>query len=315
RTASCRFPPAFSAPTATIRGSPSSTASPGCWPTRMTATSWSTKTAAPGSSTSWPRRCPPAWSTDSPCSATGSSACASIRLRPCSPRCGTRNCDRSAERPALLPRLLRVEGLDQIVGLHRGLGPQVAPDQFAILEKVGLADGDGVAAGPARRHAEGADDFLVRVAHEGERKMLFFLETFLLARRVGAHADDGDAALTQLVVGIAQRAALGGAAGREGAREKVNEGIAFAEGGEVERLAGFSGAGDRGQVRAKVDRFSLGGGKSGKNKGKGKQEAQFHGKAQIRTGLLFASGARKAPGKEPRRNFFERRPASGIFVI
>ena len=148
------------------------------------------------------------------------------------------------------------------------------------------------------RHAEGLDDRLVLVGDERKGEVVLFLESFLRGHIVGADTDDSHPLVGEVLVGVAQAATLGGAAGRVGLGEEINEGVALlVDGAEVERVAGFGDTGDGGGRRADGQWLGPNGGEQGEEAHGGEQTKESaHAEAIIgKGGFANEDGGHEQP--------------------
>src|ERR1035437_5386479 len=113
------------------------------------------------------------------------------------------------------------EDLQDGFSLLAGRALEVRVDDLAVLDEIRRA------MGRARQrvvwHAERRGDSAVVIRDQGEGKVVFVLEGLLRGDVVVTHADDGDALFRKRLIAVAQRAALGGAAGRVRSEEHTSE--------------------------------------------------------------------------------------------
>ena len=117
-----------------------------------------------------------------------------------------------------------VDDGEDVSGLFVGGGFEIAPDEFAVLEKVGLAGGEFT---HFEGDAKGLDHGGIFIGEEGEGEVELVFEGLLVFNGVGTDADYFDAFLGKFFVGIAQGAGLLGATGGVGLGVEIDEGVTF----------------------------------------------------------------------------------------
>ena len=128
--------------------------------------------------------------------------------------------------PPAMAGLLCGQVFQHVLGLLFSGGAEVAPDQFAILEKKGLPFGKSEGFG----HSKGVDDLCIGIGEQIKRKFVFRLEGFLANLLVGAHTEDFHALFREGLIGVAQAAGLLGATGSVRLGIEVNERVALGGG-------------------------------------------------------------------------------------